>query len=141
MKKMTMWVVLLALVSGGAAQAAREVKNPCAFGEDLEALEGNSRFRAKVVGKTFKLSRQRNPANGLFWVQVTEYKDQQTGRVYQLNATFDDAYDGGNTVGWIEDVTRAADGLGSEAPARLKGPGQVMAEIGDSEIVCLDALH
>jgi hypothetical protein len=127
---------LFALSAVLFASSAMAADKPCIFGEELLELEANKRFEQKEIGKTFKLSREFTPVNSLLWVTVTELKDTKTKRVYHLNTTSDDAYDGGNTVGWIEDVTRADDGIADGSPRNLKGTGAAVATIGDSFISC-----
>ncbi len=115
-----------------AAQAA-----VCAFGNDLNILLKNKRFVQKASFETFKLSREKDPVNALLWVYVTPLTDTKTKRQYHLNTTGDDAYDGGNTIGWIEDVTDPEYGVDGDNPSRLTGTGAVVAEISDGSIRCL----
>jgi len=138
MKNIMMVVLSAVVLFGSAAVYAEDLK--CAFGDDLAALDKNKRFKfkKKIKFKTFKLDRSRDAVNPLIWVTVTEFTDKNTKKVYQVNATYDDAYDGGNTVGWIEDVTNAADGLDDDnSPDKLVDTGAVVAEISDSSIACL----
>ena len=55
--------------------------------------------------------------------------DKKTGRQFHQNTTFRHRDDGDNTIGWIEEITGAADSDGG-----VENEGQVVAEIGDSEI-------
>ena len=138
MKKLIL-LSLLTAVTGSMGALAND--KPCAFGDDLSALESNKRFKfdKKIKFDTFKLDRTaENPSDVLVWYTVTQFKDSKTEKVYQVNATYNDSYDGGNTIGWIEDVTLAEDGLDTDTkPSRLQGAGQVVATISDSEISCL----
>lgn len=118
------------LVLSASAQAA-----PCLFGEDLQSLYANqARFEVKKdVIKTFKMGRTEstNLNEGPILVEVSILKDKQTGIVYHVNETFADEYDGGNTIGWIEEYSS------TNSRGRQVTTGDVVAEIGDSEISCL----
>lgn len=117
MKNSILWISCFLFVSTISAQAARR---DCLFGEELSGLSRNRRLSLKAdVIKTFKISRHSSTSGTLLWVAVDELKDRLTGRVYHLNRTFLDQYDGGNTLGWIEDLSDA---------------GAIVAQIHDSTI-------
>ena len=125
---------LLAITISPLAQATQK---KCAFGDNMRALAANTRFESRDLMSTFKLTRIPTAAKQLLWVYVTEITDTKTKRKYQMNATGNDPYDGGSTVGWIEDVTQAFLGIDDSAGlSRLKGTGQVVASIGDKAIYC-----
>lgn len=133
-KPLMKYILLMLALSVSSFAAEKQ----CAFGQDLTALSKNTRFTSKELFATFKLSREKNPVNPLLWVHVSELTDTQTGRIYQMNATNEDQYDGGNTLGWIEDVTKADDGVDdSKTPDSLTDTGAVVAEISDSWINCV----
>ncbi len=134
MKKQLSTMVLVTLILSPLAHAKT---TKCAFGVDLDALETNKRFTPAGKGMyTFKRARISSGASSLLWVEVTQFTDTKTKRVYQVNATHDDAYDGGNTVGWIEDVTNASESVEDTKPSRIKGAGEVVATIFDGSIYC-----
>jgi hypothetical protein len=81
----------------------------CIFGGNLWELKENPRFEVtEDVVKTFKLSRHDGDDKRLLYVAVDVVKDTKTGRVYQVNRTFMDKYDGGNTYGWVGSSRRSA---------------------------------
>ncbi len=134
MKKQLTTLALATLILSPLAHAKT---TKCAFGDDLDALAANKRFTSAGKGMyTFKRSRISSGATRLLWVEVTQITDTKTKREYQVNTTHDDAYDGGNTIGWIEDVTNARDGVQDGRPSRIKGTGEMVASIGDSSIFC-----
>lgn len=115
--------VALALLALGATQA--QAAPTCLFGEEIGNLEEITRLEIQWgVIKTFKRSRI---GSGLPMVSVTVIKDKVTGREFHMNTTFRHKDDGDNTVGWIEEVTDAAQSDGG-----AKGEGRVVAVIGDS---------
>lgn len=90
----------------------------CVFGETLDDLYESDAFEMDEVGNAFKKSKIEEIDGKDILVSVNKLVQLKNGRVFVLNYTFDDEYDGGNTIGWIED---------SETET-------VVATIGDSEI-------
>lgn len=107
----------------------------CIFGEDLEELGQLSRFSIEEdVIRTFKIprinlgSKKVRPSDlrpVIYSVDVIQ--DKETKRVFHLNTTFRDSDDGGNTIGWIEEVTDAENEM-----RESKNTGRVVAKVGDS---------
>jgi hypothetical protein len=103
---------------------------PCLWMGPIQSLNSNARFQRKSLARTFKQSRHEGTLGSLLWVEVIELLDTQSRRSYQLNVTREDAYDGGNTLGWIEEVTDAYQGT-------RNGAGQLVAWINDGEMSCV----
>lgn len=63
----------------------------------------------------------------IYYVDIIQ--DKKTKRVFHLNTTFRDADDGGNTIGWIEEVTDAENEFRDS-----ENPGKVVAKVGDGTL-------
>ncbi|MDC1175381.1 hypothetical protein OAT67_08285 [Bacteriovoracaceae bacterium] len=107
-----------------ASECKTIAKKTCLFGSDLGELSDSERFTSKKLPNLFTQSRvyegtKDEDADIGFkpLVARTVYTDKVTGESYTLFYTFDDEYDGGNTIGWIEDAN-----------------GNKVASIGDSDI-------
>lgn len=115
------WTVILSLSMFATLQAF--AGNACRFGDDIEDLYKNTAFEVqKDAFRTFKISREGSAELKLVSIDVV--KDLAKKRTYHLCRTDMDKYDGGNTVGWIEEVT--------DMDNEHKDAGQVVALISDS---------
>jgi phosphoribosylaminoimidazole carboxylase (NCAIR synthetase) len=103
--KITFFTLLLSLlVINHQAQAAEK----CLFGNEISSLTEQSSdiFSVKFLGDFVKTSRlEAESENKIVRVHVYEVKETKTNKIYHLNYTYEDQFDGGNAIGWIEDFT------------------------------------
>jgi hypothetical protein len=78
---------------------------PCAFGQNYGPISSGKHplFKSKKIGVTLKLD-PTDKEHRVLLVQVVELTHKKTKKVYHMNYTNDDAWDGGNTLGWIEEM-------------------------------------
>lgn len=120
---------LLSLAGFSGLVHAGETNN-CLFGDSIGNLSKISRLKvSKVEYTTVKVSRISGDEKVLAAFHVQTIKDKETGRNYQMNTTFKDTDDGGNTIGWIEDVTS----MNSEESYQDKDFARIVVVIGDSD--------
>jgi len=86
-------------------------KNSCIFGNSLNELEESTDFTSTVIGDFFLNSRIYEGSSDSSYdvdfkpeVTKTEFTHMATGKKYYSFNTFEDEWDGGNTIGWIEDA-------------------------------------
>lgn len=127
------WVALtLSLAGTFATNTYAAPQTVCAFGIDVGDIASNPRFEIKRdLFSTCKLARISGMHRDLLFVQIDEIYDRQTQHKYHMNMTFLDRDDGGNTLGWIEDITASSQETVSEGDKSALG--KVVAEIRDSE--------
>ncbi len=86
-------------------------KKSCIFGDSLNDLQESSKFTSKEIGDFFVASRIYEGTHDIsydedFKPEVTkiEFTHKVTGNKYYSFNTFEDQWDGGNTIGWIENA-------------------------------------
>lgn len=122
-----MKILLILMAVLGAMNVQAQPK--CLFGNELSDLDTNERLLVrKNLIETLKISRQAE-SDRLVAVRIDVVTDLTTGKFFHVNRTFLDRDDGGNTTGWIEEITQAFRDTGHGDIDRA-----VVAEIGDSEI-------
>ncbi|MCP4915142.1 MAG: hypothetical protein GY909_18630 [Oligoflexia bacterium] len=101
----------------------------CLFGDTLGELEDSEKFNSKQLSDIFTQSRVYEGTKDESYdegfkpeVARTVYTEKTSGREFTVYYTFDDQWDGGNTIGWIEDAK-----------------GNKVASIGDSDIYACKA--
>ena len=82
----------------------------CVFGETLRELKNSKEFTSKVLGDFFVASRiyedtidAESDIDFKPEVRKMEFTHTATQRTFTAFYTFEDEWDGGNTIGWIED--------------------------------------
>lgn len=86
-------------------------KNTCIFGNSLNELLESNEFSSNELGDFFVNSRIYEGTEDASYdedfkpeVTKTELTHLATGKKYYSFNTFEDQWDGGNTIGWIEDA-------------------------------------
>jgi hypothetical protein len=99
MQNIIFTLLLSTLLSQNLAHAAE-----CRFGKEISSLTETPppNFQVKHLGDFVKIARAE--VNGtVVRVKVVEVKEVGTDKLYHLNYTYEDEFDGGNSLGWIED--------------------------------------
>jgi hypothetical protein len=100
---MKIWIIaaiLCASISGTRALGA-----DCRFGQEISSLteEPSLIFEVHYLGKFVKIARAEIEGTAVR-VRVYEVVERATAKVFHLNYTDEDEFDGGNSIGWIEYV-------------------------------------
>ena len=82
----------------------------CILGDTIQELKESTDFTSITLGDFFVQSRVYEDTNDSEYdldfvplVRKIEYTHKETLRIYTTYTTFEDEWDGGNTIGWIED--------------------------------------
>ena len=82
----------------------------CDFGTELSSLIDQTnlgKFAVKFLGNFVKIARSEIEGT-VVRVKIYEIGEVESGRLFHLNFTYEDEFDGGNSLGWIEDVETLA---------------------------------
>lgn len=100
MKSIFLTLFLSLFVLTSPAKAAE-----CIFGNEINSLteETTNDFSIKPLGEFVKIARAELEST-VVRVMVYEVIEKNKGNVFHLNYTYEDEFDGGNSIGWIENL-------------------------------------